>query len=70
MNLPNRITIARLILTVVIIVMLMIPYSFLGINVPTYDVNGVKVELTYIIAGIIFIVLSIAITTLINRAGA
>ena len=59
MNLPNRITIARLILTVVIIVMLMIPYSFLGINVPTYDVNGVKVELTYIIAGIIFIIASL-----------
>ena len=32
MNLPNRITIARLILTVVIIVMLMIQYSFLGIS--------------------------------------
>lgn len=59
MNLPNRITIARLILTVVIIVMLMIPYSFLGINVPTYDVNGVKVELTYIIAGVIFIIASL-----------
>lgn len=37
----------------------MIPYSFLGINVPTYDVNGVKVELTYIIAGIIFIIASL-----------
>ena len=59
MNLPNRITIARLILTVVIIVMLMIPYSFLGLNIPTYDVNGVKVELTYIIAGVIFIIASL-----------
>lgn len=59
MNLPNKITVARLILTLIIIVMLMIPYSSLGISVPVYDVNGVKVELTYIITGVIFVVASL-----------
>ena len=59
MNLPNKITVTRLFLTLVIIVMLVIPYSSLGINVMTFDVGGVKVELTYIIAVVIFIIASL-----------
>ena len=50
MNLPNKITVTRLFLTLVIIVMLVIPYSSLGINVMTFDVGGVKVE--FIIASL------------------
>ena len=59
MNLPTKITVARLVLTVFIILLLCIPYSFLGFNFPTYDVNGVKVELHYIIAGVLFIIASL-----------
>ncbi len=59
MNLPNKITVTRLFLTLIIIVMLVIPYSSLGISVMTFDVSGVKVELTYIIAGVIFIIASL-----------
>lgn len=59
MNLPNKITVTRLFLTLVIIVMLVIPYSSLGISVMTFDVSGVKVELTYLIAGVIFIIASL-----------
>ena len=59
MNLPTKITVARLVLTVFIILLLCIPYSFFGFNFPTFDVNGVAVELHYIIAGIIFIVASL-----------
>ena len=35
MNLPTKITVARLVLTVFIILLLCIPYSFLGFNFPT-----------------------------------
>ena len=59
MNLPTKITVARLVLTVFIILLLCIPYSFFGFNFPTFDVNGVAVELHYIIAGVIFIVASL-----------
>ena len=59
MNLPTKITVARLVLTVFIIVLLCIPYSFLGISVPEFDVNGVVIELHYIIAGVIFIIASL-----------
>ena len=59
MNLPTKITVLRLILTVFIILLIYIPFSLFGISFPKYDINGVAVELNYIIAGVIFIVASI-----------
>lgn len=59
MNLPNRITVMRLILTVVIILLLCIPFTFFGFNFPKYDVNGIVVELNVLIAGVIFIIASL-----------
>jgi CDP-diacylglycerol--glycerol-3-phosphate 3-phosphatidyltransferase len=59
MNLPTKITVLRLILTVVIILLLCIPVSYFGFNYPKYDVNGVQVQLNYIISGIIFIIASL-----------
>ena len=59
MNLPTKITVARLFLTVVIIALLCIPFSLFGVHFPKYDLNGVVVELQYLIAGVIFIIASI-----------
>ena len=59
MNLPNKITVARLFLTVVIILLLAIPFDFFGFNFPKYEINGIIVELNYLIAGVIFIVASL-----------
>ena len=59
MNLPTKITVTRLILTVFIVLLLCIPFSYFGFNFPKYDINGVVVELNYIIAGFIFIIASI-----------
>ena len=59
MNLPNRITVLRLFLTVVIILLLAIPFDFFGFNFPKYEINGIIVELNYLIAGVIFIVASL-----------
>ena len=59
MNLPTKITVARLFLTLVIIALLCIPFSFFGFNFPKYDFYGVSVQLNYIIAGFIFIVASL-----------
>ena len=42
-----------------IVALLCIPFSFFGFNFPKYDVNGVAVELNYIIAGVIFIIASL-----------
>ncbi len=59
MNVPTKITVLRLILTVFIVALLCIPFSYFGFKFPTYDVNGVAVELNYIIAGVIFIIASL-----------
>ena len=59
MNLPNKITVMRLILTVVIILLLCIPFTFFGFNFPKYDINGIIVELNVLIAGVIFIIASL-----------
>ena len=59
MNLPNKITVMRLILTVVIILLLCIPFTFFGINFPKFDINGIVVELNILIAGVIFIIASL-----------
>lgn len=59
MNLPTKITVARLVLTVFIILLLCIPFSLFGVVFPTYDVNGVVVDIRYIIAGVLFVIASL-----------
>ena len=60
MNLANKLTMSRIYMAVVIILLLLFPFEQLGINLPTFLVNGrIEVELTSIIAGILFIVASI-----------
>ena len=59
MNLPTKLTVLRLILSLVIIVLLCFPFHALGLRFPVFDVYGVQVELQYIISGVIFIVASL-----------
>ena len=59
MNLPTKITVVRLLLTVVIIILLCFPFYSVGIQFPSYRIQGVTVELHYLIAGGIFIIASL-----------
>ena len=60
MNLPNRITCARLVLSVIVLLMLCIPWQQLGVEYPTYNIYGVEnVSLKYIICGILFMIGSV-----------
>ena len=59
MNLPNKITVTRLFLTVIVIILILVPFTFFGINFPKYDINGITIELNYIIAGVIFMIASL-----------
>ena len=58
-NLPNRITIARIILSIIIIGILCFPYYRVNVNMPMLDIKGVRVELHYFICGILFIIASL-----------
>ena len=60
MNLPNKITLGRIILSIIILIIMMFPFHDVGYDFPTYLVAGrVTVNLKYIICGIIFLVASL-----------
>lgn len=60
MNLPNKITIARIILSVLILILLLIPWHSLGIRWPEYEVGSVVINIKYIIVGVLFLVASLS----------
>ena len=56
MNLPNKITLSRIIMTVVIIILCLFPFYSIGINFPKFNVSGIIIDSTYLIAGLLFII--------------
>ncbi len=59
-NLPNKLTIIRIILSIIVLFILLFPWSMMGINFKRYLVNNILVlDLKYMIAGVLFIVASI-----------
>jgi len=58
MNLPNKLTILRIILALIICVLLMFPFDAIGYNFPVIRA-GVDIDMKYVISGIIFIVASL-----------
>lgn len=60
MNLPNKLTMSRIIMAFVIIAVLLFPFDATGIELPKIFVNEtLVVDLKYIIAGILFIIASL-----------
>ena len=60
MNLPNKLTISRIILSFIIIFILLFPIDATGIELPKLFIDeAIVIDLRYIIAGILFIVASI-----------
>jgi len=60
MNLPTKITVSRLVLTVFIVVLICFPFSYLGFNFPKYDFYGVgPICLNQLLAGLLFIIASL-----------
>ncbi len=60
LNLPNKITVARIILGILILIILVLPWYSLGINFPTFAVGNIMIDLKYIIVGLFFIVASLS----------
>ena len=59
-NLPTKLTVLRLILSIILIILLVFPFYAIGIQFPVYNISGISspVHLEYLIAGGIFIVAS------------
>lgn len=60
MNLPNKITLTRIFLTLFIIVILIFPLEATGISIPKLFVNeSIVIDIKYIVAGVLFIIASL-----------
>ena len=59
MNLPNKITMSRIFMTIVIIGVCLFPFYSVGIEIPKYEISGIVVDLRYLIAGGLFIIASV-----------
>ena len=59
MNLPNKLTLSRIILTIVIVFLCLFPFYSVGINFPKFMISGIVVDSTYLIAGIVYIIAAI-----------
>lgn len=57
MNLPNKITFTRIIITIFIICMLLFPFDALGISNTKLFINeSIVIDIKYLIAGVLFII--------------
>ena len=60
MNTANKITMSRIILSVIILIILLFPWHQISVDIPTYIVNGsITIDLRYVISGVLFIIASI-----------
>lgn len=58
MNLPTKLTVLRIILSIIIMVLLMFPFDAMGFSFPVIRA-GIDIDMKYVVAGILFIIASI-----------
>jgi len=59
MNLPNKLTITRIVMSVIIIVLMLFPFYAVGVEFPKFTVSGILINSRDIIAGVLFIIASV-----------
>ncbi len=60
MNLPNKITMSRIVLSLIIIIFLLFPFDAAGVSLPKIFVNeSIVIDIKYIVAGVLFVVASL-----------
>ena len=55
MNVSNKLSISRIVLTIIIAIVCLFPFYSIGISFPKININGLVVDLTYFVAGIFYI---------------
>ena len=59
MNVPNKITICRIILSVVLLILLIIPIEKFGISFTEFKVAKIMIDSKYLFCGVIFLIASL-----------
>lgn len=60
MNLPNKITIARIFLSFIILLILLIPWGSMNVTWPVYLIKDSQINLKYIVTGVLFLIASLS----------
>lgn len=58
MNLPTKLTVSRIVMTILIIIILLFPFDAVNINFPQFYISDILVDSRYLIAGGLFIIAS------------
>ena len=59
MNKANKITMIRVIMSVIIIILMLFPFDQMGIDFPTFLIGGrILVDLKYLVIGVLFVIAS------------
>ncbi len=56
MNTATKITISRIVISIIIIILLLFPFNLVGLNMPTYLYKGILIELKYVICAILYLI--------------
>ena len=60
MNLPNKLSILRMFLALIVVVILLFPFDTTGIELPKLFINeSIVINIKYIIAGVLFVIASL-----------
>lgn len=59
MNLPTKLTISRIVMSVIVIIIMLFPFYAININFPQFYVADILIDSRYIIAGVLFIIASV-----------
>ena len=60
MNTANKITMSRIVMSLIIIIILLFPFDQMGFEFPTFLISGkILIDLKYIVVGVLFIIASL-----------
>lgn len=60
MNTANKITMSRIYMAIMVLIILLFPWHQVGLEIPTYTINGnIVVDLKHIVAGVLFVIASL-----------
>ena len=59
MNVPNKITLCRIGLSVMLLILMIFPLEKIGITFPAFSISGIIIDSKYIICGVIFLIASL-----------
>ena len=59
MNLPTKLTISRIVMSIIVIIIMLFPFYAINISFPQFYISDILVDSRYLIAGVLFIIASV-----------